>query len=64
MANGVTLTAFSRDVDVVAGTDLEYRGVGASMSLGGGATLAAGYIDGGADGADRDAWDLGVNFSF
>jgi outer membrane protein OmpU len=62
--NGVTMTAFTRSVDSVAGVDTDFTGVGLSYALGGGATLAAGYVDGGADGLNLDTWDLGINFSF
>ena len=62
--NGVTMTAFTRAVDNVSTADLDYTGVGLSYALGGGATLAAGYVDGGADGLNLDTWDLGINFSF
>jgi outer membrane protein OmpU len=62
--NGVTMTAFTRAVDNVSTADLDYTGVGLSYALGGGATLAAGYVDGGADGQNLDTWDLGINFSF
>jgi outer membrane protein OmpU len=64
--DALTLIAFTREVDVrAAGTvDPRYTGVGANYNLGGGASLRAGYIDGGSDGNNLDQWDLGVTFSF
>ena len=62
--DALTMTAFTRSVDNVTGVDLDYTGVGVSYNMGGGATLAAGYVDGGADGQNLDTWDLGINFSF
>ncbi|MBF9056289.1 porin [Rhodobacterales bacterium HKCCA1065] len=62
--DALTMTAFTRTVDNVTGVDLDYTGVGVSYDMGGSATLAAGYVDGGADGQNLDTWDLGINFSF
>jgi len=60
--DAVSLTGFLRVAD--SATDAEdtevYSGIGASYSLGGGATLAAGVAN--ADGLTKA--DLGVNFSF
>jgi len=62
--DALTLSAFSREVDVRTGTDLSYTGIGAAYNLGGGASLKAGFVDGGVDGIKLDAWDIGMTFSF
>ncbi|MBF9045840.1 porin [Rhodobacterales bacterium LSUCC0031] len=62
--DALSLTAFTREVDVRVGTDLTYTGIGAAYNLGGGASLRAGYVDGGVDGQKLNSWDLGVTFSF
>ena len=62
--DALTLTALNREVDVRSGTDLSYTGVGAAYNLGGGASLKAGYVDGGANGIKLDTYDVGVTFSF
>ena len=62
--DALTLTAFNREVDNRTGADLSYTGVGAAYNLGGGASLKAGFVDGGVDGQNLSSWDLGVTFSF
>jgi outer membrane protein OmpU len=62
--DALTLTAFNREVDNRTGADLSYTGIGAAYNLGGGASLKAGYVDGGVDGLNLDSFDLGVTFSF
>ena len=56
----VTVIGFYREVENLTGTNNSYTGVGAEYNLGGGATLAGGFVD--QDGTDR--MDLGLNFAF
>ena len=62
--DALTLTAFTREIDNRTGADRTYSGVGAAYSLGGGASLKAGYVDGGGATKDLDTFDLGMTFSF
>ncbi|MBL9049589.1 MAG: hypothetical protein JNK19_05705, partial [Tabrizicola sp.] len=59
-ANGLGVTAFASD-DTEVGGD-EAWGLGASYDLGGGASVAGGYVSNETD--DTDAFDLGLKFSF
>jgi outer membrane protein OmpU len=58
--DAVSLTAYYRQQETSATNTDTYTGIGASYSLGGGATLAGGV----ADAAGLARADLGVNFSF
>jgi len=58
--DAVTVTGFLRVADLTATDTGVYTGIGASYSLGGGATLAGGLVNN--DGQTKA--DLGVNFSF
>ena len=62
--SNLSVAAFTRSVEKVSAADLDYTGVGFSLNLGGGATLAGGYTQGGGDGASLDAMDLGLKFAF
>ena len=62
--SNLSVAAFTRSVENVGAADSDYTGVGFSMNLGGGATLAGGYVSGGADGASLDKMDLGLKFAF
>ena len=62
--DALTISAFNREVDVRTGTDLSYTGIGAAYNLGGGASLKAGFVDGGVDGKKLDSYDIGMTFSF
>ena len=55
-----SVTAFWEDTEELAGE--EAFGIGASYDLGGGATLAGGYVSNETD--STDAFDLGIKFSF
>lgn len=59
-ANGLGVTAFYTDDSEVGGA--EAFGLGASYDLGGGASVAGGYVSNETTG--NDAIDLGMNFSF
>jgi outer membrane protein OmpU len=59
-ANGLGVTAFMTDDSEVGGA--EAWGLGASYDLGGGASVAGGYVSD--ETAGTDAIDLGLNFSF
>ena len=62
--SNLSVAAFTRSTEKVGAADLDYTGVGFSLNLGGGATLAGGYTSGGSDGASLDAMDLGLKFAF
>ncbi|WP_340297920.1 MULTISPECIES: porin [unclassified Roseobacter] len=62
--SNLSVAAFTRSREKVGAADLDYTGVGFSMNLGGGATLAGGYTQGGGDGASLDSMDLGLKFAF
>ena len=62
--SNLSVAAFTRSTENVGAADSDYTGVGFSMNLGGGATLAGGYVSGGADGASLDKMDLGLKFAF
>ena len=59
-ADALSLTVYARQQETSATDTAYFQGIGASYSLGGGATLAGGIAN--ADGATKA--DLGVNFSF
>lgn len=67
-ADGLAVTAFVGDDEDLApsdlGTDSSLRGygLGASYDLGGGASVAGGYVKNRTD--DTDAFDVGLKFSF
>jgi len=62
--SNLTVSAFTRTEDRGGNAnDLDYTGVGFSYDLGG-AKLAGGFIDGGANGRGLDYMDLGLTFSF
>jgi outer membrane protein OmpU len=58
--DAITVTGFYRQAEVTATNTAYFQGIGASYSLGGGATLAGGIVNN--DGLTKA--DLGVNFSF
>ncbi|MBF9039670.1 porin [Rhodobacterales bacterium LSUCC0387] len=62
--SNLSVAAFTRSLENVGAADSDYTGVGFSMNLGGGATLAGGYVQGGGDGASLDKMDLGLKFAF
>jgi outer membrane protein OmpU len=59
-ANGLGVTAFMTDDSELGGA--EAWGLGATYDLGGGASVAGGYVSN--ETADTDAIDVGLNFSF
>jgi outer membrane protein OmpU len=59
----ISLTAFTRQTNNRTLANVTASGFGASYSLGGGATLAAGYSTDSTTGA-KNLWDLGMTFSF
>ncbi len=62
--SNLSVAAFTRSTENVGAADRDYTGVGFSMNLGGGATLAGGYTQGGGDSNSLDAMDLGLKFAF
>ena len=62
--SNLSVAAFTRSVENVGAVDRDYTGVGFSMNLGGGATLAGGYTQGGGGSNSLDAMDLGLKFAF
>ena len=58
--DAITVTGFYRQEETSATNTAYFQGIGASYSLGGGATLAGGIVNN--DGLTKA--DLGVNFSF
>jgi outer membrane protein OmpU len=62
--SNLSVAAFTRSTENVGAADRDYTGVGFSMNLGGGATLAGGYTQGGGGSNSLDAMDLGLKFAF
>ena len=62
--SNLSVAAFTRSTENVGAVDRDYTGVGFSMNLGGGATLAGGYTQGGGGSNSLDAMDLGLKFAF
>ncbi|MBF9019502.1 porin [Rhodobacterales bacterium HKCCA1058] len=62
--SNLSVAAFTRSTENVGAADRDYTGVGFSMNLGGGATLAGGVTQGGGNSNSLDAMDLGVKFAF
>ncbi len=62
--SNLSVAAFTRSTENVGADDRDYTGVGFSMNLGGGATLAGGYTQGGGGTNSLDAMDLGLKFAF
>jgi len=62
--SNLSVAAFTRSTENVGAADRDYTGVGFSLNLGGGATLAGGYTQGGGGSNSLDAMDLGLKFAF
>jgi len=62
--SNLSVAAFTRSTENVGAADSDYTGVGFSLNLGGGATLAGGYTDGGGATNAYDAMDVGLKFAF
>ncbi|MFN4194041.1 MAG: porin [Tabrizicola sp.] len=63
--DALTVTAYYsnyRGTDLYDGTDGDFYGLGAAYDLGGGASVAGGYVKN--ETTDEDAIDLGMNFKF